>query len=50
MPRYTDRESAKEQLLKIVDKQRLRKTVGTFVPKNETEQYIDEVIKHVSSV
>ena len=41
-------ESAKEQLLKIVDKQRLRKTVGRFVPKNETEQYIDEIIKHVS--
>lgn len=43
----TQRESAKEQLLKIVDKQRLRKTVGNFVPKNETELYIDEIIKHV---
>jgi hypothetical protein len=42
------RESAKEQLLKIVDKQRLRKTVGNFVPKNETELYIDDIIKHVS--
>lgn len=44
----SNRESAKEQLLKIVDKQRLRKTVGNFVPKNETEQYIDEIIQHVS--
>ena len=44
----THRESAKEQLLKIVFKQRLRKTVGNFVPKNETELYIDEIIKHVS--
>ena len=44
----TNRESVKEQLLKLVDKQRLRKTVGNFVPKNETELHLDEIIKHVS--
>jgi hypothetical protein len=55
-------ESAKDQLMKIIERfcltcayiclivafrQKLRRSLGDFTVKNETEAYVDEMIKHV---
>jgi hypothetical protein len=42
-------ESAKDQLLKLIDRQRLRRSLGDYSVKTETELYIDEMIKHVTA-
>uniref|UniRef100_A0A7S0XF89 Uncharacterized protein n=1 Tax=Chromulina nebulosa TaxID=96789 RepID=A0A7S0XF89_9STRA len=40
-------EAAKEQLLKLIDRQKMRRSIGDFEVKNPTEKYIDEMIKHM---
>lgn len=42
-------ESAKDQLLKIIDRQRLRRSLGDYSIKSETELYVDDMIKHVTA-
>lgn len=40
-------EAAKEQLLKIIDRQKMRRSLGDFEAKTLTEKYIDDMIKHM---
>jgi hypothetical protein len=40
-------EAAKEQLLKIIDRQKMRRSLGDYEVKTVTERYIDEMIKHM---
>ena len=40
-------EAAKEQLLKIIDRQKMRRSLGDFEAKTMTEKYVDDMIKHI---
>lgn len=40
-------EAAKEQLLKIIERQKMRRSLGDYDAKTTTERYVDEMIKHM---
>lgn len=42
-------ESAKEQLTRIIERQKLRRCLGDFVVKTEQEAYVDDMIKHIAA-
>jgi len=40
-------EAAKDHLLNIIERQKMRRSLGDFEIKTQTERYVDEMIKHM---
>lgn len=40
-------EAAKDHLLSIIERQKMRRSLGDFEIKTQTERYVDEMIKHM---